>query len=153
MKTPPRTLFIALLTIFVSLAFAQAPLSQIFSTGINPLSQVDILVKSIPGETVFSEAPGGITQQNMQVFWNDPAWQTATINESANPYVGFRNENGELRVNPVFWNSALDPDLSYYTPLETDPVGDHLFNSPWLDITATKVSFSQNRLYFAISNN
>lgn len=132
--------------------YAQSPLSQLYSSGLYSDNQVDILVNSLPGETVLIEAPGGISLQPMQSIWNN-SWQTASVTMPPHPYIGFRNEYPSLRVNPVFWNSTMSPSISYYSPLESDPTGDHLFTSNWLDITSSRVSFSSDRLYFAITNN
>lgn len=62
-------------------------------------------------------------------------------------YVGFRMSELPF-VNPVF--SPSEPALADYTPLETDPAGDHSIPQAFLDITDTRVSFDSERIYFAL---
>jgi hypothetical protein len=56
-------------------------------------------------------------------------------------------------INPIYWGESSVPPLAAFTPLDTDPIGDHLFTNSWLDITSSKVCFTQDRIFFAIKNN
>jgi len=145
---------LTLMSFSIGCVFAQAPLSQMCGSGIYSGNHVDVLVFTHVGEELLIEAPGGISTINMQSPWNNQTtWLSATIEPPPSGYLGFRNTWASLRVNPIYWGGAIAPSLDFYTPLETDPVGDHLYSSNWLDITSSRVSFSQDRLYFAITNN
>ncbi|MDD4309891.1 MAG: T9SS type A sorting domain-containing protein [Candidatus Cloacimonetes bacterium] len=153
MRLTEKILLLACLTVFSSQVYAMLPLSNIYSNGMHSDNHTDVLVWSNPGESILYDAPGGLAQQPMEVLWDDLSWQTSSVVLSPNAYIGFRNESNGLSINPVYWNSTTEPNLQFYTPLETDPIGDHLFGSAWLDITQTKVTFSNERIYFAIQNN
>ncbi|MDY0152177.1 MAG: T9SS type A sorting domain-containing protein [Candidatus Cloacimonas sp.] len=141
-----------LLLCVCSLAYAQNLPTQLYSTGIYAEDQIDILVSAPTGEEVLYAAPGGIISQSMEGAWAFPNWQKASIAAPSSPYLGFRNSFPEDSLNPLYWDGALDPNLQFYTPMDTDPIGDNLYSPLGLDIVATKISFSADRIYFAIYN-
>jgi hypothetical protein len=72
-------------------------------------------------------------------------WRQGDVPEPG--YIGMKSTLFPI-VNPIY--SPTEPGLASYTPWETDPVGDHSFPQNSLDIVETRVSFSSERIYFAM---
>lgn len=72
-------------------------------------------------------------------------WRQGNVPEPG--YIGLRSSTMSV-LTPIY--SPTEPVLATYTPLETDPVGDHAFPQNSLDIVETRVSFTSERLYFAM---
>jgi len=144
-----RCCLLVLILLIVSLLSAQNVLNKLFSSGLHNGTQVDILINSPSGSVCF-EAPGGVSQLQMQPAWDLPGWQMASIEMPPSGYLGFWYQNPELTLNPIFYGGTQTPDLSTYIGLDQDATGDHLYSSQWLDIVALKHSFSSDRLYFAM---
>lgn len=63
-------------------------------------------------------------------------------------YVGFSRTYPELLVNPVF--AAMPPQIFATNLLTDDPINDNLYNTSLLDIMEYRMSYTADRLYFAI---
>ncbi len=133
--------------------FAMPTYGGVYFSGIYGNNQIDILFNSEFNENLIYQTTTGTASQAM-VPWNGLAeWQTCSITMPANNNIGFHSDTPEVWATPVFWEGEGTPPLSYFSPLESDPIGDHLFTSAWLDITNCEVCFSGDRLYFAMKNN
>ena len=89
--------------------------------------------------------PGNEDLSELELGSRWTGWKTATVESPA--YLGFRALDEPL-VNPLF--STTTPGLDEFTPLENDPQGDDLFGVPSLDIRSSKISFTEDRIYFAM---
>lgn len=135
--------------------FAQAPLSMIYGSGSYTGTQGpanDVLAFSDGTEQLIVWENGAHSYQQMQE-WFGPNWWTATVNgETPYPYIGFKKTAGNPRINPVYWNGTATPALPFFTDVTTDAAGDHLFTNTALDLLGLRVSFSDDKLHFAIRN-
>jgi hypothetical protein len=84
-----------------------------------------------------------IHEANLQP-WHS-GWNQGAIPQPG--YIGFRAVEDSL-LNPLY--SLAAPELYAYTPLEVDPLGDHLYPNASLDIITSKIAFTDERLYFAL---
>jgi hypothetical protein len=136
-----------------SVLFADPSYGTVFTNGVYNGNQIDILYYSQYSESlIFNTTAGAVTQA--MVPWNGLGdWQTCTIAMPVSSNIGFYRNSPEVSVTPMFWGETGTPPLSYFSPQETDPLGDHLFTSAWLDIVRCDVCYSEERLYFAIRNN
>jgi len=145
-------LTLALLCI-ITKGWTQPTYTTVYASEPYGSNQIDILYNSNHNESLIYQLDGDLVTQVMTP-WNALSdWQTCTITIPVNYNIGFYSTIPELWLTPLFWEGIGTPPLSYFTPLTSDPVGDHLFTSAWLDITDTKVCMSQDRLYFAMRNN
>ncbi|MDD2228578.1 MAG: T9SS type A sorting domain-containing protein [Candidatus Cloacimonetes bacterium] len=145
-------LIVALLCITTN-AWTQPSYTKVYASGLYNSNQIDILYNSAHNESLIYQFNGELATQVMTPWYTLNDWQTCTITMPANHNIGFYSTTPELSLTPLFWEGNGTPPLSYFTPLTSDPLGDHLFTSAWLDITDTKVCMSQDRLYFAMRNN
>ena len=115
--------------------------------GDNP-NQIDFITPTLQGEYYYLDQ--GIQSATLIPWDGSNFWMKGSILNAG--YLGFRNE-AESLINPIYWGESSVPPLAAFTPLDTDPIGDHLFTNSWLDITSSKVCFTQDRIFFAIKNN
>ncbi len=140
-------------TLFAYNLFAQSALQSIHYSGLYNTNQMDILVQSPQMGSIIHDIDGTAVNSPLSPWNGLSTWQTGSISLGDNHNLGFHSESPELGTTPMRWDGIADPPLAYYSPLSTDAVGDHLFTSAWLDITETKICYTQDRLYFAIKNN
>lgn len=145
-------LMILLLATLAGSLAAQMPLSTLIGSGTYAGGSLDVITPSDRAETLIFSNGGTLGTIPTQEWTSLPGWRVATLNVPDYPYIGFRGLDSNERVNPVFWNQTTTPPANIYTPLETDAAGDHLFTSAWLDIRATEMTFSNERLFFGIKN-
>jgi hypothetical protein len=132
---------------------AQETFSVVYGSGIHDANLASILVPAVPDAEVLYFSGNAVTSYPMPEYYPFPVWNTATLPVPDHPYLGFRKSAQGLLVNPIFYNQTSAPPVNLYTPLETDPTGDQAFTNNSLDILSTAVSFSQDKLYFAIKCN
>lgn len=148
-----RLVICLIITLFAHCLFAQSTVQSIHYSGLYNTNQMDILVQSSQMGSIIHDADGTALSSPLSPWNGLSTWQTGSINLGGNHNLGFHSESPELGTTPMRWDGVADPPLAYYSPLSTDAVGDNLFTSAWLDITETKVCYTQDRLYFAIMNN
>ena len=127
--------------------FFSAQLSDetvIIRTNAEPNSSIDLYTKDGPN----------IQSSPMPTLNDGFSNYQVQVTSPTNPYIGFKSTTGNLtEVLPVFHNSPSAPSISELTPLFDDPVGDSNFAFTNLDITGVSAAFSNDKLYFAITNN
>lgn len=81
-----------------------------------------------------------------------PSFQ-CRFTETAYPYLGFKQTTtNTAEILPVYYNGTAMPAFHDLSWIKTDPAGDHNFNLTHLDIRRTYASFSNDKLYFGITN-
>lgn len=86
----------------------------------------------------------GSIQQSALESWQT-GWKQGSIAQPG--YIGFRSLDDAL-VSPLWADTEMQ--LAAFTPLLEDPMGDHLFTNPVLDILSLKIGATDERLYFAM---
>ncbi|MBW6514186.1 MAG: T9SS type A sorting domain-containing protein [Candidatus Syntrophosphaera sp.] len=141
------------LLILGSALFALLPLEPIYSSGPFGAQQIGLLTWSDRADSLVyyqGNSPQTITLEPSNF---GAGWISGILPLPDHPYVGYRGQADELRVNPVFWDQGTAVPLSHHILVETDPAGDNLFSGDFLDILHYKAGFSSERLSFAIKNN
>lgn len=152
MRRTKVMLFIAIMLGGVMIVHAQAPLSVLIGSGTHADGMLDIITPSDRMDEIITYNNSSISSNPTQAWDVQPGWNIASLEIPDYPYIGFRGTADNVRLNPIYWNQASTPPAAIHTPLETDPAGDHLYTSTWLDIRSTEMSFSNERLYFGIKN-
>ncbi|MCK9558241.1 MAG: T9SS type A sorting domain-containing protein [Candidatus Cloacimonetes bacterium] len=139
-----RKMFIlAILLLQTALLLAYLDFEKIYGFDLgNPYS----FVVPISGEgSYYYLETGGVVEAQLMPWMQ--GWKQGNVNEST--YVGFKTSIIDL-LNPIY--SPSEPAFVAYTPFQTDPQGDQAIEDANLDILESRVSFGDDRLYYAIRN-
>lgn len=145
-----RVLIVLGVLLLASSLYAQQDFSQLYYS--DRLSMVELITPSSGAAEVmyFQNFESDYVSQPLQSWYGSDVWKYVTVPSPR--YIGFRNLDEDI-INPIFSPVPVTPALDYYTPLVTDPTGDAAFTNAWLDLTEVKVTFTVDRLFFAIKNN
>ncbi len=149
MRTILIGLFIVLMPIIVT---AQVPLQNIFYAIDIPQNNLEILFESDRVDDVLSYNDTGIQSFESGSYYNNDSWFRASMPQPIHNYLGFRGQAGDHRLNPIFWDNLGQNEINKYSLMTTDPVGDQNFTNVNLDLTAVYVTFTDERIYFALKN-
>jgi len=144
------TLATVIVTVIVTIS---ASIGNIFYTGVTTTGDQSVLVQAEQPLEVLIKNSGAITSYLTGSYFDNADWQTTSYELPDYPYLGFRLNQAQQIINPVFWSQNTSPAFADLTLLETDPASDHLFNQVNLDILGVYASFSDQKLHFAIKNN
>ncbi len=137
----------------LSMLYAQASLDQVYYSGITHEGNLGVLANSFQQESILYYSNSTIQSATMTSYLESEAWKSASIPVPDHPYIGFRGEGQNLRINPIYWQSLPSVNVNKLTQIVTDPAGDHSFNLNHLDLRAFHVAFTEDKIYFGIQNN
>lgn len=145
----------ALLCCGIATSLKAQDLTQIYCSGLNPDQSVDVLINSsASGEFFWLDAANTIHTGISAGYWDAAGWQYGTLAAPQHPWLGFRRGGSEPLANPIYFPEAGGNIVhTRFSPLETDPLGDHAVGESYLDILETRIAFSESKLYFTIKNN
>ena len=155
MKTATAAVLILALSVN---ALAYEHWNDIRHSALLPADSIAIRVESPSGpgvENYVLFAGDGIEEAPMAAIPDGPSTVTATVPGpiSSSRRCGFRLiQNGELDLMPVRLADGASPVPSDLTTLALDPIGDELYGYENLDLVASRVSFSETRLFGALTN-
>jgi hypothetical protein len=139
-----KCLLVYFLLVFGASLFAARSFEMIYGMDA-PTEAGDLgFITRLEGDGVFYASVDGEIQELELAEWI-PGWKMGSLGTQG--YLGFRSWD-EALINPVFSSSV--PELADFTDLVDDPAGDHLFPTASLDILAGRISFTEERLYFAM---
>lgn len=149
------TLFPILIVLYLTLPCllsAQNALQNVYYSGINSQSEISLLWNSDRTDEVLYYHEDSIQSSASMPYYNYTDWFKATIPVPSHPYIGFKGIGADTRINPIYWDFVPSMDIDKFTFLSTDPTGDQSFSNTNLDITDSYVSFTEDRIHFAIRN-
>ncbi len=135
---------------YVSLVFAQQPLSTVYYSVDE--TDLQLLFRSEANDQVLYHDGSQVSATGSTPYYDYPDWFRASLPNPAHGYIGFRSEADGIRLNPVFWDVYAGNDVSAFSLMTTDPTGDQNFSNVNLDLTALYVTFTADRIYFALQN-
>ncbi len=155
MKITLRLLCLILFVTALTQPIQAQELTKLYTSGTNPDSSVDVLINSSsPGDYYYLGQGNTLQTATTEAYMQQTGWQCGLLSQPSHPYLGFRVNEGNRLVNPIFYPDAGElPGYEELSLLETDPLGDHAVGSSYLDILETRVAFSETKLYYIIRNN
>jgi hypothetical protein len=129
--------------------YAQQDFSELYYS--DKTSLVELITPCTgAGEVMyFQNFDTGFVSQPLQPWYGSELWRYAPVPSPR--HIGFRNLDEGI-LNPIFAPTISTPLLESFTPMMQDPTGDAQFANAWLDLTNTRVSFTEDRIYYAIDN-
>jgi len=161
----------AVLSLILSIHILPAnDLSQFYCSPFTPASQGIALLTNAGAyaDVWFVDGGGNLSLANSTVYLRSDNWSKAILNViPAHEYIGYQGfyyipfsegDSGvrtrNLLANPIFYPDAGGvPTHDKFIVMEEDPANDQLLGTGHLDILASKIAFSETKLYFAIRNN
>ncbi len=144
-------MFLMTVFIFTTLPLglhAQLRNNEVFFSVPSSNNQIQILYQSSTQPLMMYPEESGTTMIPMDQYNDYEGWWHCFTGMPAYSYLGFA---GDTAV-PLFWNDTVQPPMYRYTPITTDPSGDNLFDLNNLDIVRSLMTYSADKLYFAIQN-
>lgn len=138
-----KTCIIALLLVQSALLMGYLDLERIFSFDLD--APYSFAVSSSGEGSYYYLETGGVVETEL-LPWVD-GWKQGSLAEPA--YLGFKTGILGL-LNPIY--NLSEPAFAAYTPYQTDPQGDQAIEDVNLDLLESRVSFDDERIYFAIRN-
>lgn len=128
---------------------------RLYSSGASQSGEVNLLINSLqPGHFWRLNAQDTPESIPAAPYQGLSGWKQAAFPMPQHPYAGFTAVGDSAFTLPIFFADALGaPGHARSVPLETDPQGDHDFALDHLDLLASKIAFSETRLYYHLKCN